>query len=110
MAAKLKKGDKVIVLAGKDKGKTGTVSKVNPKDGKIVVEGVNIVKRHQRPTQENPDGGIITFEGAIHISNVMLLDPKSNEPTRVGKAAITDENTGKTRHVRRSVVTGETIE
>lgn len=80
----IKKGDKVIVITGKDKGKTGTVIEALPKRDRVVVEGVNIVKKHQKPTQMNPEGGITEFEGAIHVSNVMLLDPKTNKPTRVG--------------------------
>lgn len=83
MAAKIKKGDKVVVLSGKDKGKTGTVSRVLPKDGKVVVSGVNTVKRHQRATQTNA-GGIEEKDAPIHVSNVALVDPKSGEPTRVG--------------------------
>lgn len=80
----VKKGDKVIVITGKDKGKTGTVIEALPKRDRVVVEGVNIVKKHQKPTQMNPEGGITEFEAAIHVSNVMLLDPKTNKPTRVG--------------------------
>jgi large subunit ribosomal protein L24 len=83
MAAKIKKGDKVVVLSGKDKGKTGTVSRVLPKDDKVVVSGVNTVKRHQRATQTNA-GGIEEKDAPIHVSNVALVDPKSGEPTRVG--------------------------
>jgi large subunit ribosomal protein L24 len=83
MAAKIKKGDKVVVLSGKDKGKTGEVTRVLPKDGKVVVSGVNTVKRHQRPTQTNA-GGIEEKDAPIHVSNVALADPKSGEPTRVG--------------------------
>lgn len=80
----IKKGDKVIVITGKDKGKTGTVIEALPKRDRVVVEGVNIVKKHQKPTQMNPEGGITESEAAIHVSNVMLLDPKTNKPTRVG--------------------------
>lgn len=80
----IKKGDKVIVITGKDKGKTGTVIEALPKKDRVVVEGVNIVKKHQKPTQMNPEGGILEQEAAIHASNVMLLDPKTNKPTRVG--------------------------
>ncbi len=107
---KIKKSDMVMVIAGNSKGKTGKVLRVYPEKQRIIVEGVNLVSRHRRPTQTNPQGGITRQEAPIHVSNVMLLDPKSNEPTRVGKAAIIDENTGKTRLVRRSVATGETIE
>ncbi len=80
----VKKGDKVIVITGKDKGKTGTVIEALPKKDRVVVEGVNIIKKHQKPSQMNPEGGILEREAAIHVSNVMLLDPKTNKPTRVG--------------------------
>jgi large subunit ribosomal protein L24 len=84
MAAKIKKGDRVIVLAGKDKGRKGQVIKVLPKDDRVVVSGINMVKRHTRPTQADPQGGIKNKEAALHISNVAFIDPKSGEPTRVG--------------------------
>ena len=84
MAAKIKKGDRVIVLAGKDKGRQGQVIKVLPKEDRLVVSGVNMVKRHTRPTQGDPQGGIKNKEAALHISNVAFVDPKSGEPTRVG--------------------------
>ncbi|MBM7580779.1 50S ribosomal protein L24 [Jeotgalibacillus terrae] len=80
----VKKGDKVMVISGKDKGKTGTVLAANPKADRVIVEGVNIVKKHSKPSQMNPQGGISNMEAAIHVSNVMLIDPKTNEPTRVG--------------------------
>lgn len=83
MAAKLKKGDRVIVLAGKDKGKSGEIVKVLPAEERAIVRGVNLVKRHQRQTQ-GQEGGIITKEAAIHLSNLALADPKDNKPTRVG--------------------------
>jgi len=83
MAAKIKKGDKVIVLTGRDKGKTGEVVRVLPKDDKVVVSGVNTVKRHQRATQTSA-GGIEEKDAPIHMSNVAHVDPKTNEPTRVG--------------------------
>ena len=84
MAAKIKKGDRVVVLAGKDKGRQGQVVRVLPKDNRVVVGGVNMVKRHTRPTQADPQGGIKNKEAALHISNVAFIDPKSGEPTRVG--------------------------
>ena len=84
MAAKIKKGDRVAVLTGKDKGRQGTVLQVLPKDERVLVSGVNMVKRHTRPTQGDPQGGIKNKEATLHISNVALLDPKSGEPTRVG--------------------------
>ena len=84
MAAKIKKGDRVVVLAGKDKGRQGQVIKVLPKDDRLVVSGINMVKRHTRPSQGDPQGGIKNKEAALHISNVAFIDPKSGEPTRVG--------------------------
>jgi large subunit ribosomal protein L24 len=83
MAAKIKKGDKVVVLTGRDKGKTGQVVKVLPSESRVVVSGVNTVKRHQRATQTSP-GGIEEKDAAIHVSNVALADPKTGEATRVG--------------------------
>lgn len=83
MAAKIKKGDKVIVLTGRDKGKTGDVLSINPSENRAVVQGVNLVKRHQRATQTS-EGGIFTKEASIHLSNIALVDPKENKPTRVG--------------------------
>ncbi|MCA1057132.1 50S ribosomal protein L24 [Rossellomorea aquimaris] len=80
----VKKGDKVVVITGKDKGKTGTVLAAFPKKDRVLVEGINVVKKHAKPSQMNPQGGIISQEASIHVSNVMLLDPKSNEATRVG--------------------------
>ncbi|MFY4777172.1 50S ribosomal protein L24 [Metabacillus sp. RGM 3146] len=80
----VKKGDKVMVISGKDKGKQGTVLEAYPKKERVLVEGINIVKKHAKPTQENPQGGILNQEAPVHVSNVMLIDPKSGEPTRVG--------------------------
>lgn len=80
----VKKGDKVMVITGKDKGKTGVILAAFPKKDRVVVEGVNIIKKHSKPSQGNPQGGIISQEAPIHVSNVMVVDPKSNEPTRVG--------------------------
>jgi large subunit ribosomal protein L24 len=83
MAAKIKKGDKVIVLTGRDKGRSGEVIEVRPAEGRALVRGVNMVKRHQRQTA-NQEGGIISKEGSIHLSNLALADPKDGKPTRVG--------------------------
>ncbi len=83
MAAKIKKGDTVKILTGKDKGKTGEVTQVLPKEDRVIVAGVNVVKRHQRPTQTSA-GGIEEKNAPLHISNVALVDPKSGEATRVG--------------------------
>ncbi|MDQ0163581.1 50S ribosomal protein L24 [Bacillus alveayuensis] len=80
----VKKGDKVMVIAGKDKGKQGVILEAYPKKERVLVEGVNIVKKHAKPSQANPQGGIISQEAPIHVSNVMPLDPKTGEPTRVG--------------------------
>ena len=82
MGMKIKKGDQVIVIAGKDKGKTGEVLKASPKDHQVLVQGVNLVKRHTKPTQQSA-GGIIEKEKFIDVSNVALIDPKSGKPTRV---------------------------
>lgn len=84
MALKIKKGDTVIVVTGKDKGKKGKVLSVNPERGFVVIEGVNILKKHVKPTQKNPKGGVITQEGGVHISNVKLICPSCGQPTRVG--------------------------
>ena len=78
----VKTGDTVIVIAGKEKGKKGKIIALSEKD-RVVVEGLNLVKRHTKPSQNNPQGGIITKEAAIHVSNVMLVDPESGKPTRV---------------------------
>ena len=80
---KIRKGDKVVVLAGKDKGRTGEVLSVMPKDDKAVVRGVNMIRRHQKQSQTQ-EGGIITKEAPIHLSNIALADPKDGKPTRVG--------------------------
>ena len=83
MAMKIKKGDQVIVITGRDKGKTGDVIKAMPKENKVIVSGFNMVKRHTKPSQESA-GGIISKEHPIHVSNVALIDPKSGKATRVG--------------------------
>ncbi|WP_077623974.1 50S ribosomal protein L24 [Sediminibacillus massiliensis] len=80
----VKKGDKVQVIAGKDKGKQGTILEAYPKKDRVLVEGINIVKKHAKPSQDNPQGGILNQEASIHVSNVMPIDPKTGEPTRVG--------------------------
>ena len=81
--AKIKKGDTVVVLAGKDKGKTGEVTRVDPKASKVVVSGVNVAVRHRKPSQANPQGGIDRFEAPMHIAKVAVADPKTGKPTRV---------------------------
>jgi large subunit ribosomal protein L24 len=104
---KIHKNDTVMVIAGNARGKTGKVLKVYPDRERIIIEGVNIIKRHSRPSQKNPQGGIVQREGTIHVSNVMLIDPKTNEPTRVGTAVVKDETTGKKRRMRVTKATGE---
>ena len=80
----IKTGDKVRVIAGKDKGKEGNVKKIFAAQNRVIVEGINKVKKHQKPNNANPNGGVIDTEAAISASNVMLIDPSTNEPTRVG--------------------------
>ena len=100
---KIKKGDQVIVLSGEDKGKTGEVVKSMPKESKVVVQGINLVKRHTKPSQTTP-GGIVTKEAPIHVSNVALVDPKSGKATKVGYKEVDGK---KVRVARKS---GEVIE
>ena len=83
MAAKIKKGDKVIVITGRDKGRSGEVIEMRRDDGRVLVRGVNMVKRHQRQTAQQ-EGGIISKEAPVHLSNIAVADPKDGKPTRVG--------------------------
>jgi large subunit ribosomal protein L24 len=102
---KIRSDDQVVVTSGKDRGKSGRVLRVDPQKERVYVEGLNIVKRHQRPRPGSTDpGGVIEKEGPIHISNVMLLDPQSNKPTRVGVV----REDGKRYRVART--TGEKID
>jgi large subunit ribosomal protein L24 len=89
MAAKIKKGDRVVVLAGRDKGRSGEVVSVAPADERAIVRGINSVKRHTRPTQ-NQEGGIISKDMPIHLSNLAIADPKDGKPTRVGFKTLDD--------------------
>jgi large subunit ribosomal protein L24 len=102
MAARIRKGDTVIVLTGRDKGKSGRVLEVRPADERAVVEGINLVKKHTKPSMGDPQGGIKTREGTIHLSNIALRDPQSGKPTRVG-FKINDKGT-KVRVARKSGV------
>ncbi|MGQ3674188.1 50S ribosomal protein L24 [Xanthobacter sp. TB0139] len=104
MAAKIKKGDKVVILAGRDKGRSGEVIQVMPKEERALVRGVNIVKRHQRQTQSQ-EGGIISKEAPVHLSNIAIADPKDGKPTRVGFEVLEDGS--KVRVAKRS---GEKID
>jgi large subunit ribosomal protein L24 len=106
---KIHKNDTVIVISGNARGKTGKVLKVYPDKGRVIVEGVNIIKRHTRPNQRNPQGGIVQRESSINASNVMLLDPKNGEPTRVGTKITVDETTKRKKRMRVSRTTGETF-
>jgi large subunit ribosomal protein L24 len=100
----VKKGDKVMVISGKDKGKQGVVLASYPKKDRVLVEGINIVKKHAKPSQANPQGGILNQEAPIHVSNVMPLDPKSGEPTRVGNKVVDGKK------VRVAKKSGETLD
>ena len=101
---KIKKGDTVKVIAGKDKGAEGKVLSVDAKNSKVVVEGVNIVKKHQKPNQMNQVGGIVEMEAPIHVSNVMVIDPSNGEATRVGYKEVDGKK------VRVSKKTGEVLD
>ena len=104
MANKIKKGDQVVVISGKDRGKTGEVFEVLPQVDRVKVRGVNVVKRHMRPSQTQ-QGGIVEMEAAIHVSNVAHIDPKDKKPTRVGFKFLADGR--KVRFAKRS---GEVID
>jgi large subunit ribosomal protein L24 len=106
---KIRKSDNVKVISGNDKGKTGKVLKVFPQISRVIVEGINLRKRHTKPSQKNPQGGILEKEAPIHVSNVMLIDSKTNEPTRLGSQIILDEKTGKKKRARISRVSGEMV-
>lgn len=102
---RVKAGDKVVVIAGKDKKKSGRILQVFPKEGRVIVEGVNVVKRHTKPNAGNPDGGIIEKEAPIHVSNVAIADPKTGAATRVGFKVVEDGK--KVRYAKKS---GETLD
>ena len=103
--ARVRKGDTVVVVAGKERGKRGKVLRVIPGKGRVLIERVNMIKKHQRPTQKLRQGGIIEREGPIHLSNVMLADPRTDKPTRVGVRSLAD---GKKARVARK--SGEFID
>jgi large subunit ribosomal protein L24 len=106
---KIRKNDNVMVISGNDRGKTGKILKVYPKNNKVIVEGINLRKRHTKPTQRTPQGGIIEKEAPINASNVMLIDQKTNEPTRLGSQVILDDKTGKKKRARISRKSGEMV-
>ncbi|MGL4688366.1 MAG: 50S ribosomal protein L24 [Fusobacteriaceae bacterium] len=99
----VKTGDKVYVISGKDKGKTGSIIKVFPNKGKVIVEGINVVTKHVKPSQTNPQGGIVTKPAALFSSKVMLFDEKAGKPTRVGYKIVDGKK------VRYSKVSGEAL-
>ncbi len=107
---KIKKGDTVRVIAGEDKGKEGNVIKTYPRQNRVLVEDINVIKRHAKPDQANPDGGILEYEAPIDASNVLLVDKKT--PTRVGYKTVTEKskNQETTRKVRFSKKTGEVLD
>ena len=105
MKIKIKKNDTVLVIAGNSKGDQGKVVKVFPDENRALVEGVNLISKHTKPNAANPQGGIIKQESKIHISNLMLIDPKLGEPTKIGRRS--DEKTGKL--VRYAKKSGEVI-
>ena len=102
MSAKIRKGDRVVLLTGKDKGRTGNVTKVMPKESRVLVSGVNVVMRHTKPSQGDPQGGIKTKEASVHVSNVAIAD-SNGKPTRVGFRIDGDKK------VRVAKTTGEVI-
>jgi large subunit ribosomal protein L24 len=102
---RIKKDDEVIVLGGRDRGKRGKVLRALPKEARVLVEGVNLVKRHTKPSQADPQGGIKEKEAPIHVSNVALIDPKSKRPTRVGFKILADG-----RKVRVAKRSGEVLD
>lgn len=106
---RVRKGDQVLVIAGNYKGKKGKVLKVFPEKDRVIVEGVNFIKRHTRPSQQNQQGGIIEKEAPIHVSNVMVIDPKTGAPTRIGSKQIFDEKRQRNIHVRIAKKSGEML-
>lgn len=102
---KIRRDDRVMVIAGRDKGKSGVVKKVMPSEGRLLVVGVNLVTRHAAPSRDNPEGGRIRMEAPIHVSNVALVDPKDSKATRVGYKTLDDG-----RKVRVSRRSGEVID
>ena len=104
----VKKGDNVLLIAGNDKGKRGRVLAVFPKRERVLVEGINMKTHHEKPSQENPQGGRMHKEAPVHVSNVMVIDPTTNEPSRIGRKRIEEEGGG--RWVRYAKTSGEIID
>ena len=101
----IRRDDTVLVISGNDKGKRGRVLRVIPENDRVIVEGVRMMKKHTKPTQRDPQGGIVEREAPIHVSNIMVIDPHSDEPTRVGKKRLDDG-----RNIRVAVRSGEMID
>jgi large subunit ribosomal protein L24 len=110
MAARIRKGDKVVVITGSDKGKRGEVLTVFPKAERAVVQGINVAKKHVKPQGMGKPGGIIEQEATIHLSNLALIDPKTDKPTRVGFRVLEADAQGQGRKVRVARATGNVIE
>ncbi|MBK8550605.1 MAG: 50S ribosomal protein L24 [Ignavibacteria bacterium] len=109
LKTRIKKNDSVKVVSGNSKGSVGKVLFIDREKGRVIVEGVNIIHRHTKPNQKNQQGGIVKREAPINISNVMLMCPKTNQPTRIGMNLIKDEKTGKVTKMRLSKKSGEII-
>ncbi|HWQ81390.1 MAG TPA: 50S ribosomal protein L24 [Ignavibacteria bacterium] len=107
--SRLKKNDLVKVISGNSRGTTGKILFIDRKKGRVIVEGVNIVHKHTKPTQKNPQGGIVKREASINITNVQLICPKTNKPTRIGMELVSDASTGKSKRMRKSKQSGEII-
>jgi large subunit ribosomal protein L24 len=107
--SRLKKNDTVKVISGNSKGTTGKILFIDRKKGKVIVEGVNIIHKHTRPTQKNPQGGIVKREAPVNITNVQLVCPKTGKQTRIGMEVINEAGSGKTKRMRTSKKSGEII-
>ncbi len=109
LKTRIKKNDSVKVMSGNSKGSVGKVLFIDRDKGRVIVEGVNIIHRHTKPNQKNQQGGIVKREAPINITNVMLMCPKTNQPTRIGMKLIKDEKTGKVTRMRLSKKSGEIL-
>ncbi len=109
LKTRLKKNDLVKVISGNDKGKTGKILFIDRKKGRVIVEGVNIIHRHTKRSQKNPNGAIVKREASIHISKLLLMCPKTNQPTRLAVEVVKDPATGKIKRMRKSKKSGEII-
>ena len=109
LKSRIKKNDSVKIVSGNSKGSVGKVLFINREKGRVIVEGVNIIHRHTKPNQKNQQGGIVKREAPINISNIMLMCPKTNQPTRIGSKIIKDEKSGRVSRMRLSKKSGEII-